>query len=300
MQSSEAKEFKQIDASSYDGVAETFEQMSERYSKPAIERLLALAGIGPQDRVLDLGSGTGVVALRAAAIATGGQVTGVDHSEGMLVQARRKSEALGLGNRATFLKMDAEALAFPDASFDAAVSLYVLLHLPDPLAALRELHRVVRPGGRVVVAVGGAVTLWSRSGCAQALARLGELVASARGPVLTAPGFLRALMHDMGLEAGHLDHMPHHGKIDTPGLLREAGFRDVRSDWAGATFSLTPEAFWDVSAVYGSAERVRIAELAPAEATRLKAAFLHKAHDTLGRNGRLLYRCGARIHVACR
>ncbi len=300
MHTVEANELKQTDAASYDSVAATFDQMSERYSKPAAERLLALADIGPRDRVLDLGSGTGLVALRAAAIAIHGRTAGIDHSEGMLEQARGKAEALGLTRRATFLKMDAEALEFPDASFDIAVSLYVLLHLPDPLAALRELHRVVRPGGRVVVAVGGAATLWSRSGRAQALARLGEFVASARRPVLTAPGFLRALMHDMGLQAGHLDHMPHHGHIDTPGLLREAGFHDVRSDWAGATFSLTPEAFWDVSAVYGSAERVRIAELAADDAGRLKAAFLQAARQAQSRNGRLLYRCGARIHVACR
>ena len=300
MQSGEANDLKQTDAASYDSVAATFDQLSERYSKPAVERLLALADIRTNDRILDLGSGTGLVALRAAAAAEKGHTMGVDHSEGMLAQARHKAEASGLRKRTEFVKMDAEALTFPDATFDVAVSLYVLLHLPDPLAALRELHRVVRPGGRVVIGVGRRATLWSRSGRSQALGRLKEFIAITRGPVLTAPDFIRSLMYEMGLKADHLEYMPHHGKIDTPSLLREAGFRGVRSDWAGATFSLTPEEFWDVSAVYGSAERVRIAELLPAEAERLRAAFLEKSREALSRNGRLLYRCGARIYVAYR
>lgn len=300
MQLDPANDVKQTDATSYDSVAATFDKLSERYSKPAVERLLAWANIEMNDNILDLGSGTGLVTLRAAAAAQKGRVTGVDHSVGMLAQARHKAEAAGLHNRTEFVKMDAEALAFPDATFDAAVSLYVLLHLPDPLAALRELHRVVRPGGRVVIGVGGRASLWSQAGRAQALRRAGEFVATTRGSVLTAPDFIRSLMEGMGLQADHLEHMPHHGAIDTPRLLREAGFRAVRSDWAGATFSLTAEEFWDVSAVYGSAERVRLAELSPAETVRLKAAFLQKSRETVLRNGRLVYRCGAKIYVAYR
>ena len=300
MQSSDPNDLKQTDAASYDSVVATFDRLSERYSQPAVERLLALADIRANDRILDLGSGTGLVTLRAAAAAENGKTTGIDHSEGMLARARCKAEASSLGNRTEFLKMDAEALAFPDATFDAAVSLYVLLHLPDPLAALRELHRVVRPGGRVVIGVGGRATLWFHSGRSHALGRVKELIARTRGPVLAAPDFIRALMRKMGLQAAHLDVVPHYGNIDTPGLLREAGFRGIRSDWAGATFSLTPEEFWDVSAIYGSAERVRIAELLPAEAERLKAAFLEESREALSRNGRLVYRCGARIYEAYR
>lgn len=291
---------KQTDAASYNSVAATFDKLSERYSKPAVERLLAWANIEMNDNILDLGSGTGLVTLQAAAAAQKGRATGVDHSEGMLVQARHKALADGLHNRTEFVKMDAEALAFPDATFDAAVSLYVLLHLPNPQAALKELHRVVRPGGRVVIGIGGRASLRSRAGRTQALRRAGEFIATTRGAVLTAPDFIRSLMEGMDLQTDHLEHMPHHREINTPSLLREAGFRDVRSDWVGATFSLTPEEFWDVSAVYGSAERVRLAELLPAEVERLKAAFLRKSRETVLRNGRLMYRCGARIYVANR
>ena len=71
----------------------------------------------------------------------------------MLDRARLKAKL------ATFQVMDAEALQFEDGSFDVAATLYVLRHLPDPRAACRELHRVLRLGGKLVAAVGAPPTI---------------------------------------------------------------------------------------------------------------------------------------------
>ncbi len=294
------QDVKVTDAASYDAVAATFDQLSERFSAPIAARLIDLARIAPSARVLDLGTGAGLLALRAAEQARAGRVVGIDHSPGMLHEAKSKAEHQGLSERTDFLQMDAEALTFGAASFDVAVSLFVFLHLPDPLAAARELLRVLAPGGRVVIGLGSGAPLLSLAGASQAGRRLFEALAYARGRVLTAPAFMNALLAEMGLAAQDGGHMPHQHGIDAANVLAAAGFRDVRSSWTGATFYLSPSEFWDVCATYGSAERVRLSEMSPETRDDVKKEFLRRAGQVADRNGKLIYRCGARIHVATR
>jgi SAM-dependent methyltransferase len=290
---------KNTDAASYDAVATTFDQLSERFSAPIAERLLDIAKLAPAERVLDLGTGAGLLALRAAAQAPAGKVIGIDHSSGMLRQAEEKAGRLGLSDRVAFRRMDAESLEFDAGSFDVAVSLFVLLHLPNPRVAVNELHRVLRPGGRAIIGLGSGAPLLSAAGVAQAGRRLMEL-AQARGRVLAAPAFMQALMVEMGLGGQEGEHMPHYDRIDARKLLAGAGFTRIHSFWTGAMFALSPEEFWDVCATYGSAERVRLGALSP-EATRaLKEEFLRRTRSVVARNGRLEYRCGARIYAASR
>lgn len=77
------------------------------------------------------------------------QLTALDLSPAMLAIARKRSERLGLN--ATFLMMDAEALAFPGQSFDTVVDTLSLCTFPDPVAALREMAKVCRPDGRILL-----------------------------------------------------------------------------------------------------------------------------------------------------
>jgi SAM-dependent methyltransferase len=117
--------------------------------------LLALAAPAPGEAVLDVACGTGVVAAAAArAVGPVGRVLGVDLADTMVQVSRQRAHGLGLV-QAAFERMDAEQLQLPDASFDLALCALGLMYLPDPDAALRELHRVLRPGGRVVLAVWG-------------------------------------------------------------------------------------------------------------------------------------------------
>ncbi|HXV58573.1 MAG TPA: ubiquinone/menaquinone biosynthesis methyltransferase [Gaiellaceae bacterium] len=104
-------------------------------------RLAAAAAVRPGDEVLDACCGTGDLAL--AAERAGGSVTGLDFSERMLERARRKSATV------RWVRGDVLALPFEDESFDAATVGFGIRNVEDLEAGLRELHRVLRPGGRL-------------------------------------------------------------------------------------------------------------------------------------------------------
>ena len=122
--------------------------------------LLELASLAVGERILDVACGTGLVAFEAAtAVGPSGHVLGVDLSDSMVDAAGRRARDRRLPN-CRFSRMDAEALTLPDASFDVALCALGLMYMPDPEQALREMSRVLRPGGRVSLAVWG-----ERSNC---------------------------------------------------------------------------------------------------------------------------------------
>lgn len=114
------------------------------------DALLDAARVGAGTRLLDLACGPGVVAGKAAA--RGAIVCGLDFSAAMLAAARAAHPSV------RFEQGDAEAVPLPDAGFDAVVSNFGLHHVPRPARALREAHRLLRPGGRV------AFTFWAGHG----------------------------------------------------------------------------------------------------------------------------------------
>lgn len=116
-------------------------------------RLAADARLRQGDRALDLGCGTGYPALLAAqAVGNTGSVIGLDLAEAMLAVARQKAKALGLDN-VTFQTGDVTTLPFESASFDAVISRFCLMFLPDVPKAAQEIARVLKPGGYLAVAV---------------------------------------------------------------------------------------------------------------------------------------------------
>lgn len=112
------------------------------------------------NQVLDLGCGTGVAA-RAIAGASGfsGHVTGIDVSPYLTAEAQRLAAHEGLRDKVEFRVGDSQRLGLPDQSFDAAVAHTLLSHVPDPLSVLKELQRVVRPGGFIGVFDGDYASL---------------------------------------------------------------------------------------------------------------------------------------------
>jgi demethylmenaquinone methyltransferase/2-methoxy-6-polyprenyl-1,4-benzoquinol methylase len=106
---------------------------------------IKVAALKPGERVLDVCCGTGDLALAMAK--KGAQVTGTDFCPPMLSHALRKSKARPL----PWLAADTMSLPFPDASFDLATVAFGIRNVADPVAGMREMARVVRPGGRVVV-----------------------------------------------------------------------------------------------------------------------------------------------------
>lgn len=114
---------------------------------PDLEALLASLDPCGHERVLDLGTGTGHTALAVAPHVA--HVVGLDLTEAMLEQARGLARERGVGN-VRFERGDAEALPYPDASFDLVTCRVCAHHFRDPAAALRETARVLRPEGRVL------------------------------------------------------------------------------------------------------------------------------------------------------
>lgn len=109
------------------------------YSKWRKEALSGLRGM-----VLEVGVGTG---KNLKYYSEECSVIGIDNSEGMLEKAREKAEGM---KNVTLLLMDAEHLEFPDNSFDYVITTFVLCSIPDPVKALKEMHRVLKPDGEMI------------------------------------------------------------------------------------------------------------------------------------------------------
>lgn len=112
-------------------------------------RAVALALERRPRRILDLATGTGDLALLLKEGAPEAQVVGADFAPPMLALARRKAEVRGV--EVDFLEADALALPFPDASFDAVTVAFGFRNFADYQRALQEIHRVLAPGGRLVL-----------------------------------------------------------------------------------------------------------------------------------------------------
>lgn len=139
----------------WDLAADDYEPLWQAQLAPAQDRLLTSASLVPGERVLDVACGTGLVSLASArAVAPCGQVLGTDLSGHMVEAARQRAHEQGFSN-AHFARRDAEDLALPDASFDVVLCALGLMYLPDPEQGLREMRRVLKPGGRIAVAVWG-------------------------------------------------------------------------------------------------------------------------------------------------
>jgi ubiquinone/menaquinone biosynthesis C-methylase UbiE len=115
-------------------------------------RLLERAAIRPGEAVLDLGAGTGTLALMVKALVPRAEVTGLDADAEILAHARAKATAAGAA--VEFVEAWSTGMPFPDDLFDVVVSTLFFHHLarPDKLATLTECTRVLKPGGRLVVA----------------------------------------------------------------------------------------------------------------------------------------------------
>jgi ubiquinone/menaquinone biosynthesis C-methylase UbiE len=140
----------------WDKAADYYERFWQRQLEPAQSLLLTMSDPRPGERILDIACGTGLLTFRAAAmVGANGAVLGTDISDKMVEIGRARAAERGDAH-VTFARMDAEAMTIPDASFDAALCGLGLMYVPDPLAALREMFRAVRPGGRAAAAVWGA------------------------------------------------------------------------------------------------------------------------------------------------
>jgi demethylmenaquinone methyltransferase/2-methoxy-6-polyprenyl-1,4-benzoquinol methylase len=179
--------------------------------------LVSRMDVGPDDRVLDVATGTAAVAIELVR-RTGCRVVGLDQSREMLETGRRRVGDAGLDDRIELVEGTAERIPFADATFDGLTFTYLLRYVEDPGATMRELARVVRPGGTIAmlefgVPRGPARPAW-------------ELYVRAGLPVLGAvvsPGWRR-----VGSFLGE-SIRSFHRRYDVPELWRAAGIENVRS-----------------------------------------------------------------------
>jgi ubiquinone/menaquinone biosynthesis C-methylase UbiE len=186
-------------------VSQSAADVYETFFVPALfhewaPRVADAAGLAPGQAVLDVACGTGVLAREAQRrVAPRGPVSGLDRNEGMIAVARRAAPGIAwrVGR--------AEAMPYADGTFDAVACQFGLMFFEDRVAALKEMRRVLRPGGRIAVAVWAALDntpgYAAMTGLLQRL--FGDRVAGElRAPfVLGEPGRLASLFAEAGIDA---------------------------------------------------------------------------------------------------
>src|SRR5215510_3639308 len=242
------KKAKEKAAATYDAAADHFDDEPLSFWDRVGRRTVANLKLHAGAKVLDVGCGTGASALPAAqAVGKNGSVVGVDLASRLLDRARAKALAAGLDN-IEFRVADMTALNYPDESFDAVVSVFSIFFVPDMEGLVRELWRMVRPGGKL------AVTTWGPRIFEPAYSRwliaVGKErpdLASAFNPWdrITDVVSVRKLLHDGGVRDAE--------------VIPEMGVQPLRSadDW------------WTIA--LGSGLRWTIDQMGPQAATRVKA-----------------------------
>jgi len=242
----------------YDRIAEGYATWWAPVHRPSTLGLLELLELesdhGPV-RMVDVGCGTGAFAAAVVRRWPDVEVDGTDVSAGMVAVAERERAALPESDRSRFRlhQAPADRLPFRDASHDIATSSFVLQLVPNRFRALREMHRVLRPGGRI------AITGWVEG-----------------GPAFAADEAYDAALEAAGLEArpsggGHSDfRSPAH----TEAVLRRAGFSAPRATPAELAHQFTPESYLAFIASFDDEDL--FTSLEPAQRAVLEADVLRR------------------------
>lgn len=139
----------------WDKAAAYYENYWHRQLKPAQDLLTKMAALQSGEKVIDIACGTGLISFRAVEkVGANGYILGTDISDKMVERATALANEKNISN-IKFERMDAEELTLADAGFDVALCALGLMYVTDALKALKEMNRVLKPGGRAVAAVWG-------------------------------------------------------------------------------------------------------------------------------------------------
>ena len=235
----------------YDAAADRYDDPANafwaRFGARTVERI----GLKPGDRVLDVCCGSGASALPAAhVVGPTGSVIAVDLADNLLDLGRRKASAAGLRN-VQFRRGDMLDLSLPEAPFDAVVCVFGIFFVPDMAAAVRELWRVVRPGGVL------AITTWGPRWFEPAVSVFWNAIREVRPDLykgfnhwdrITDPSAVIALFQEAGVSDAH--------------AAAEAGQHPIDS----------PDAWW--AAMLGSGTRGTLDQLSAADLERVRRTNL--------------------------
>jgi SAM-dependent methyltransferase len=240
----------------------------QRVGRPLSQWMVEAIAPQPGHRVLELAAGLGDTGLLAAELVQpGGEVLITDGAEAMVEAARRNAEAAGATNVET-RAMEAEWIDVPTASMDGVLCRFGYMLLADPETALRETRRVLKPGGRVALAVWDTVE---------------------RNPWL---GVVRRVLAEQGVGQPADPDAPGPFRLSAPGavqeLLENAGFAEVQVeaiDLEQRAASL--DDWWENLQDTSAATRNAVAALAPADHYRLRDAFDAGYQEYVGEDGSL-------------
>jgi SAM-dependent methyltransferase len=205
----EVRDFSAFEQQSWVRLSAHYDTLAGRITQQATQAVLDAAGVRPGMRVLDVATGPGYVAARAAQM--GAEAVGVDFSADMVADSRRRFPGL------TVAMGDAQALDFADVSFDAVVCAFGLLHMPLPGRAVAEAKRVLRPGGRL------AWTVWQTGPSAKFFGTIAQVIQQYADPSLAPPpGPSQFALSDPWISLA---------------LMEAAGFTEVRVEEVASTFT---------------------------------------------------------------
>ena len=231
----------------FNALAETYDIV--RFTQVCARRLVDLAALPPGAQVLDVATGTGWAALAAAQhVGPTGRVLGVDLAPELLEGARQKVAAAGL-THVEFRVGDAEWLDLAEQRFDVVLCASALFFVPDMLAALREWHRVLKPGGQVGFSGFGPTFRQLRDLWEARLRQYGvSLPTASPDDRLAEPETCRRLLHEAGF-------------VQT----------EVQSEQLGYYFR-TVEEYWEE--IWAGQRRMAVLQLAPAQREQFQAEHL--------------------------
>ena len=263
-------------------VTALFERLAPGYDHEVLrlfpfsaDRMVARVPIARGDRILDVATGTGTVALTAAQlVGPGGRVTGIDLSDAMLARAQEKARVLGLSNLDLHC-MDAKSLEFRRDYFDVILCGFGLFFVPDMARAVREWCRVVRPGGWVIFS------------------------AFAPGSFEPLAGMLFHALEDAGLVAEEARRTPVWQRLADAqacrALLMDAGLEDVQIEEEALGYHLADATeWWEV--IWNSGLRVFVEPLEAQRRDRLRAEHLAEVARTATADG---IRLEVNVRFAC-
>jgi ubiquinone/menaquinone biosynthesis C-methylase UbiE len=232
----------------FDTVSEGYDGKALRFFPRAAEHLAGMLDLAGNEHVLDVACGTGHAALALAKKLPKGRVTAVDLSSGMLEQARRKAEALGVGN-IEFLEGDMQNLVFPEGCFDSAACAFGIFFVEDMETQLSHIASRVKPGGRI------AISCFEESYFHPLKDLMGKrLIAyGAKMP----PQTWKRIAREDGCRR----------------LFEHAGLTDIRVEQKNAGYYLDGvEEWWDI--IWNAGFRILVAQLSPQDQERFKSEHL--------------------------
>lgn len=256
-------------------MAKTFDRWLP-FIQPVADRLISLAGISEGQQILDVASGTGEPSLTIARrFRNRIRLTGVDGAEAMVAVANEKVQSEGLEGM-TFRQMKAEHLTFASEKFDRVTSRFGVMLFDDPLAGLREMRRVLKPGGKMAIAV------WGEFHKIQSFYHLWEAL-------------MKRLPAEERLPMPKMADLGPPGKLEA--LLLEAGFHKYEMTPLSLIYRFDDfESYWKISTESGALKEP-LDLLSPADRERLKKEVI-TVTAPYQQNGRLSFQNDVLLAVA--